>query len=50
MDDKLLFTDKVSDTYHILIVVNLTVKNYNTLAYRIISILIHKQLAISHTS
>lgn len=50
MDDKLLFTDKVSDVYHVLIVVDLTVKNYNTLAYRIISILIHMQLAISRTS
>lgn len=50
MDDKLLFTDKVSDAYPILIVVDLTVKNYSTLAYRIISILIHRQLAISRTS
>lgn len=49
MDNKLLFTNKASDTYPILIVVDLTVKNYNTLAYRIISILIHRQLAISRT-
>ena len=47
MDDKLLFTDKVSDAYPILIVVDLKVKNYSTL---LISILIHRQLAISRAS
>ena len=50
MDDKLLFTDKVSDAYHVLIVVDLAVKNYSTLVCHIISILIHRQLAISRAS